>query len=101
VNLGYLLSQLLVSSESTSELGSKADNLLIITMIQELLLYGKVQFLKSDSHTAIERANLCDTFLSHIELLQSLLISQSLPAGFSVRDFSDSQKARLAIHKSL
>ncbi len=88
ISICYLLSQALVSSD----MAGKTDNLLIINMIQELLLYAKLQFLNSDSTN--EKENLCDTFLSHVELLQSLLISKCLPAGFAVKDFSDPQKAR-------
>lgn len=37
---------------------------------------------------------MCDTFLSHLELLQSLIISKSLPNNFSFKDFSDPHKTR-------
>ncbi len=87
------ISQLLLNPNYDNPM--KTDNLVLINMIQELLLFAKLQFLKSDNGGKDnEGVNVCDSFLSHVELLQSLLISKSLPVGFTFRDFSIPQRAR-------
>jgi zinc finger FYVE domain-containing protein 26 len=77
---------------NNSSAGVKIDNLILINMIQELLCYAKIQFRNAANGTGGE--TLCDTFLSHVELLQSLLISKSLPPTFTFKDFSNPLRAR-------
>jgi hypothetical protein len=74
---------------------SKTDNFMIISMIQELLQYAKLQFLKTDyGGRDNEGVLICDTFQSHTELLQSLLIAKALPSNFTFADFKIPQKTR-------
>eukprot|EP01087_Luapelamoeba_hula_P024804 TRINITY_DN9571_c0_g1_i1.p1 TRINITY_DN9571_c0_g1~~TRINITY_DN9571_c0_g1_i1.p1 ORF type:complete len:900 (+),score=149.53 TRINITY_DN9571_c0_g1_i1:278-2701(+) len=79
---------------STSLDPSGSDtNLHSINLIQQLLLYAKLQFLRSSHESG--GVSLCDTILSHVELLQSLIISKCDLGGVSLSHFSDPQKARL------
>src|SRR5690349_16042112 len=68
------------NNTSNSSNSGKENNLVLIHMIQEALVYAKLQFLNSDSGGQDnEGVSLCDTYLTHLRLLQSLLVSKSLP----------------------
>eukprot|EP01088_Endostelium_zonatum_P017284 TRINITY_DN5017_c0_g1_i1.p1 TRINITY_DN5017_c0_g1~~TRINITY_DN5017_c0_g1_i1.p1 ORF type:complete len:2070 (+),score=517.04 TRINITY_DN5017_c0_g1_i1:625-6210(+) len=70
------------------------ENLHSVNLIQQLVLYAKLQFSKDSNSSGI---SLCDTILSHVELLQSLIISKCDLGGdhVSLMDFSDPKKSRL------
>jgi len=72
--------------------GQSNENAHTINLIQELLRYAKLQFMKDPSGSG--GVSLCDTILSHVELLQSLVLSGTEMTDFSLMDFSDTQKAR-------
>ncbi len=78
-------------SASLVECGSD-DKLHAINLIEQLLMYAKMQFLRAPN--ASGGVSLCDTILSHVELLQSLTISKCPVGKISLMDFSDTQKAR-------
>ena len=80
-----------LSTLVTDVKGEKTDNLLVLTIIQELLLYAKIQFLQGDFS---DQSDTVDTYLGHLDLYQSLLIHRALPTGFALRDFSDVQKSK-------
>jgi hypothetical protein len=89
ITLADEVSTLITQSDFKSE--NKTDNLLVINIIQELLLYAKIQFLQGDYS---EQSHTVDTYLGHLDLYQSLLIHRALPSAFTLRDFSDAQKAK-------
>ena len=69
----------------------KLDNAVILSLLQDLLYFAKLQFIQDDE---AEQAHSVDTLLSHLELYQSLLINEALPLNFKLVDLSDKQKAR-------
>ncbi|EGG14850.1 hypothetical protein DFA_10723 [Cavenderia fasciculata] len=69
------------------------DNLLIINMIQQLLLYTKLQLLRDINSGGPTLVAVLDTYLGKVELYQSLVISKC-NGNMSLTDLSDSQKAR-------
>ncbi|KAF2070635.1 hypothetical protein CYY_008045 [Polysphondylium violaceum] len=86
IELYSYLSQLLSSSYSD-------DNLLIINLIQQLLMYTKLQLLRDPKSGGPTLVAICDTYLGKVELFQSLVISKC-SGSLSLMDLSDPQKAR-------
>eukprot|EP01117_Protostelium_nocturnum_P015330 TRINITY_DN5935_c0_g1_i1.p1 TRINITY_DN5935_c0_g1~~TRINITY_DN5935_c0_g1_i1.p1 ORF type:complete len:1897 (+),score=781.85 TRINITY_DN5935_c0_g1_i1:251-5941(+) len=99
------LSQQLVHFGSNSSF--KTDSLVIVSMIQEMLIYAKLLFVKANNNNNAEDnkndekgggtdmgISLCDTFLSYVELLQSLVICKALPSSFTLTDFNSNIKSR-------
>jgi len=68
------------------------DRLFLTNLMHQLLLYGRLQFLKTPDGS--NRAALCDTLLSHVDLMQSLVISKC-PIPVRLLDFSDPHKLKL------
>ncbi|KAL6058640.1 Nuclear pore complex protein Nup85 [Balamuthia mandrillaris] len=77
-------------SSHLSRFGSN-ENLHSIGLIQQLLLYAKLKFLSCMDSNGV---SLCDTILSHVDLLQALIGSKCEVGYLSLRDLSDKQKAR-------
>jgi hypothetical protein len=68
------------------------DRLFLTNLMHQLLLYGRLQFIKSPDGS--NRAAMCDTLLGHVDLLQSLVISKC-PIPVRLMDFSDPHKLKL------
>ncbi|GAM26377.1 hypothetical protein SAMD00019534_095520 [Acytostelium subglobosum LB1] len=69
------------------------DNLLIINLIQQLLMYTKLQLLRDPKSGGPTFVAICDTLLGKVELFQSLVISKCT-GSMTLADLSDMQKAR-------
>lgn len=75
---------------------------LVINLLTQLYSYAKLQFQKAqlEGHElASSGVAMADTYLSHVELLQSLLSSKYLSSGFALKDFGDPHKARILRNK--
>jgi hypothetical protein len=59
-------------------------------MIKDLLYFAKSRFLLDSGQSS----SIADTFLSHVELIEQLILSKSLPPNFNLRDLSDPSKVR-------
>ncbi len=70
----------------------ESSNLIIVAILQQLLFYAKFQFMK-DTDEFPGGVATCETFLSLVELYESLVIAKCT-FGFSLTDLADSQKSR-------
>jgi zinc finger FYVE domain-containing protein 26 len=82
---------LTLCDDLSQRLAGNEDHLFVINLIKQLLTYAKFQFIKDPNSSS--GTVLCDSFLGHVELLQSLLISKC-PVTVSLKDFSDKKKVR-------
>ncbi len=61
--------------------------------LRELLMYAKLQFVKSADSVNSGTAELCDSFVSHVDLFVSIVRAQA-HVTVQLADFSESHKAR-------
>jgi hypothetical protein len=67
----------------------------VVEMLPEILNYAKIQFLKTHE-AASGVVELCDTFLSHVNLLASI-VKLRTNCAVSLTDFADPTKARYSV----
>jgi hypothetical protein len=65
----------------------------LMDALRELLMYAKLQFVKSADSVNSGTAELCDSFVSHVDLFVSIVRAQA-HVTVQLADFSESHKAR-------
>eukprot|EP00029_Vermamoeba_vermiformis_P001872 TRINITY_DN1209_c0_g1_i2.p1 TRINITY_DN1209_c0_g1~~TRINITY_DN1209_c0_g1_i2.p1 ORF type:complete len:998 (-),score=312.73 TRINITY_DN1209_c0_g1_i2:110-3103(-) len=65
----------------------------LMDALRELLMYAKLQFVKSADSLNSGTAELCDSFVSHVDLFVSIVRAQA-HVTVQLADFSESHKAR-------